>query len=292
VFGPDRAAYWQACLTAAADTDTPAADALTEQLTDHERQITDLRRRIHRQLLNLEDDDLSTDTRRHINQRIGQLEDSISEHQQHAAAIRDKLAERPPRTDQVIALINQLPDLADRLPNLGHDLLRALYDALDLRLHYQPDHSAIDVDITIASTPPAGPASRGVGRAPPPPPPPPPRPPPPPPTLGTASAPDHPGLTGHPTSRRIGLVQLSGIRKCLNASQGYPGTAKPARRCHTSALNTTADEGQGRQPGSQASCWSYARADDRNVDHGSTNPWRESRDLLEKSFIPSHDLDS
>jgi uncharacterized coiled-coil protein SlyX len=111
-------------------------------------------------VLNLEDDDLSPDVRRHVSQRIRQLEDSITEHQRHAAAIRDQLAEQPPTADHINDLLTHVPTLASALADQTHDQLRALYDAFDLRIQYQPDDDAIDVDITIADTPPTDAASQ------------------------------------------------------------------------------------------------------------------------------------
>lgn len=160
VFGPDRNAYWHACLTSAATADTPAAESLTDRLSEHEHQITDLDRRIQRQVLNLEDDDLSPEARRHITVRIRQLEASITQHQDHAATIRDQLAEQPATIDEITDLLRHLSQLADELPRQTHDQLRALYDALELRVQYQPDDDAIDIDITVADVPPPTTASQ------------------------------------------------------------------------------------------------------------------------------------
>ena len=58
-------------------------------------------------------------------------------------ALRDQMVEVPPASTEVAVLLDRLPLLADRLAGLPQLELRALFDALQLKLVYQPADHAI-----------------------------------------------------------------------------------------------------------------------------------------------------
>jgi site-specific DNA recombinase len=68
VFGPERHAYWQQCLDGAGGPDRAAP--ATERLKELAAEVAELERRLTRQLINLEADDLTPSLRRRINERV------------------------------------------------------------------------------------------------------------------------------------------------------------------------------------------------------------------------------
>ena len=72
LFGPDRRDYWRACLEEAATPEhvAPAGARRVEV----EAEIADLERRLDRQVLNLEADDVTPALRRRVAERIAELE--------------------------------------------------------------------------------------------------------------------------------------------------------------------------------------------------------------------------
>jgi site-specific DNA recombinase len=72
LFGPDRAGYWRRCLDTAAEPEAVASAA--DRMKDVNAEIADVERRLDRQLINLEADDVSPALRRRVSQRVTQLE--------------------------------------------------------------------------------------------------------------------------------------------------------------------------------------------------------------------------
>ncbi len=91
IFGPSRADYWRAALAEADADGTVKADreSKAQRLAEIEATIADLTRRLQRQILNLEDDQLPGVARQQIMNRIGQLEADIATHQAMADQLRD-----------------------------------------------------------------------------------------------------------------------------------------------------------------------------------------------------------
>ncbi len=177
LFDPDRQTYWRTCLDANACEQNANGSPPARQ-HDLEGQLADLERRLHRQLLNLEADDVTPALRRRVAARIDELETAISQQRRQLETLRDEAAqaaETAPTFADVAPLLDQLPILADRLPEAPQADLRALLESLRLDVAYQPADQALDVTITLYdagenasedwTVPPAGfePATHGLG---------------------------------------------------------------------------------------------------------------------------------
>lgn len=77
VFGPHRHAYWQRCLDEEGGPDRAAP--ASERLKELAAEVAELERRLTRQLINLEADDLTPSLRRRINERVSELEAATGE---------------------------------------------------------------------------------------------------------------------------------------------------------------------------------------------------------------------
>ena len=147
LFGPERTDYWRTCLEAAAEPGAAAPTAARAQ--EIEDEIADLERRLTRQLVNLEADDVTAALRRRVFQRVAELETAIAEGRERLVALaRESVTEAPTLAD-VAPLLDRLPILADRLAEAPQGELRALFDALQLDVVYQPANSAVDVAVTL-----------------------------------------------------------------------------------------------------------------------------------------------
>ena len=172
LFAPDRTRYWQRCLEAAADTGTTAPSA--DRVQELEAEIAALERRLDRQLLNLEADDITPSLRRRIAQRVDELEAAITDRRQRVAALGGQPVTGAPTFAHVAPLLDRLPLLADRLAQAPRAELRAMLERLQLEVVYQPAEHALDVSVTLYDgdhpsqeclAPPAGlePATHGLG---------------------------------------------------------------------------------------------------------------------------------
>lgn len=148
VFGPDRAGYWRDCLTAADGHDRRHAP-VPARLAEINDEIADLTRRLQRQVLNLEADDLTPAARRQITTRLGELETNITRRQAAAETLRADVGQSPPDVDETTEALARLPQLAEHLTDLPQPALRRLYDALNLQISYQPAERILDVQITL-----------------------------------------------------------------------------------------------------------------------------------------------
>lgn len=147
LFGPERTGYWRTCLDAAAEPERVAP--AKERAEEIEAEIADLERRLTRQLVNLEADDVTAALRRRVGQRVAELEGAIAERRERLVQLaRDSATEAPTLAD-VAPLLDRLPILADRLAQAPQGELRALFDALQLDVVYQPAESAVDVAVTL-----------------------------------------------------------------------------------------------------------------------------------------------
>jgi len=147
LFGPDRTDYWRRCLQEAAEPGQAAPAA--ERVREVEAEIADLERRLSRQLLNFEGDDVTAALRRRVAERIAELEAAITERQQHLAALAEQAAIAPPTFTDIAPLLDRLPILADRLAQAPQGELRALFDKLQLDIAYRPGENALDVALTL-----------------------------------------------------------------------------------------------------------------------------------------------
>lgn|GEM_PF-665672 len=147
LFGPERAGYWRTCLEAAAK---PACAApAKERAEELEGEIVDLERRLTRQLLNLEAEDVTPALRRRVGQRVAELEDALGERRERLAAIARELATEAPTFADVAPLLDRLPILAASLGSAPHAEVRALLESLQLEIVFQPAVGAIDVSVTL-----------------------------------------------------------------------------------------------------------------------------------------------
>ena len=147
LFGPERTGYWRTCLEAAAEPERAAP--AKERAAEIEAEITDLERRLTRQLANLEADDVTAALRRRVGQCVAELEAAIAERRARLVALaREPIPEAPTLAD-VAPLLDRLPILASSLGSAPQGELRALLDALQLDVVYQPADSALDVAATL-----------------------------------------------------------------------------------------------------------------------------------------------
>jgi hypothetical protein len=178
LFGPERQDYWRRRLadSGRGEETAPARGRLEELRAE----ITDLERRIERQVANLEAEDATPSLRRRVGARIAELEEAVEERRQHANALAAQAADAPPTVADLTTALNRLPLLAERFQDLPQPELRALFDSLQLQIAFQPQTRTIDVEVTLVadekpdrddetsqvwSVPPARiePATRGLG---------------------------------------------------------------------------------------------------------------------------------
>jgi DNA invertase Pin-like site-specific DNA recombinase len=148
LFGPKRRDYWERSLAVA---DEPGREApAASRAAEIESEITDLERRLDRQVLNLEADEVTPSLRRRIAQRVAELEDAIAERRQRLVALAEQSAAEPPMLADVAPLLDRLPLLADGLDALDQSELRALFEVIQLEVAFHPDGDAIDVGVTLS----------------------------------------------------------------------------------------------------------------------------------------------
>ena len=92
LFGPDRTGYWRACLESAAEPERAAP--AKERAEEIEAEIADVERRLTRQLVNLEADDVTPALRRRVGERVAELEDAIAERALTIGGTRPRLGDR------------------------------------------------------------------------------------------------------------------------------------------------------------------------------------------------------
>ena len=151
VFGPDRARYWQECLDAAGVHEQQRRAPTAGRLAEINIEIADIHRRLNRQVMNLEADDITPTVRRHITTRIGDLESDLGDRQKSADTLRAELDRLPPDINETVAAFAHLPDIAGHLADLPQPALRRLYDALGLQITYQPEQRSLEVEITLTA---------------------------------------------------------------------------------------------------------------------------------------------
>ena len=148
LFGPERLEYWEHVLEVADEPDqgAPAASRAAEV----ECEIVDFKRRLDRQVLNLEADEITQSLRRHIAERVTELEDAITERKQRLIALAGESATEPPALSDIASLLDGLPLFADRFAELPPSELRALFEIIQLELAFHPAGEAIDVGVTLS----------------------------------------------------------------------------------------------------------------------------------------------
>jgi hypothetical protein len=130
VYGPDRVAYWEHVLAAADPRDDPAP--LRARISGQEGRTAELRARLRRQVLNLEAEDLTPQTRRRVVGRIAELEEELARAQDSLARLRGQAAAAPPDARTVRELLATFPIRGADLRDLRKDDLRDLLASLDL----------------------------------------------------------------------------------------------------------------------------------------------------------------
>jgi len=147
LFGPKRTDYWRHALDDAAEPERTAP--ARERAEEIEAEVADLERRIGRQLVNLEADDVTPGLRRRIGERVAELEAAIAERQERLVALARASATEAPALADVAPLLDRMPILASSLDTAPQGELRALLDSLQLDVVYQPADSALDVAATL-----------------------------------------------------------------------------------------------------------------------------------------------
>jgi hypothetical protein len=107
LFGPDRTEYWRRCLDAADEPEQSAPAA--ERAKEVEAEIADLERRLNRQTLNLEADDVTPALRRRIAGRVAELEEAMGDRQDRLAALAAQAATEAPTLADVAPLLDACP---------------------------------------------------------------------------------------------------------------------------------------------------------------------------------------
>jgi len=116
LLGPDRQGYWRRRLAdSGRGEETAPAQARLEELR---AVITDLERRIERQVANLEAEDATPSLRRRVGARIAELEEALEERRKHANALAAQVSEAPATVADLATALDRLPLLAERLQDL------------------------------------------------------------------------------------------------------------------------------------------------------------------------------
>jgi site-specific DNA recombinase len=104
LFGPERTAYRRNALYATAEPERTAP--ARERASEIEAEIADLERRIGRQLVNLEAEDVTAALRRHVGQRVAELENAIAERRERLVALARASATEAPTLVNVAPLLD------------------------------------------------------------------------------------------------------------------------------------------------------------------------------------------
>ena len=147
LFGAERTGYWRACLESAAEPERAAP--ARERAEEIEAEIADLDRRLTRQLVNLEADDVTSACVGAWVNVWPKLEDAIAERRERLVELARDSATEAPKLADVAPLLDRLPLLAYSLDTAPQGELRALFDALQLDVIFQPGDSALDVAVTL-----------------------------------------------------------------------------------------------------------------------------------------------
>jgi len=147
LFSPERTDYWRHALDATAEPERTAP--AKERASEIEAEIADLERRVGRQLVNLEADDVTPALRRHVGERLAELEDAIAVRRERLVALARISATESPTLADIAPLLDRLPILATSFEAAPRGELRALFDSLQLDVVYQPADSALDVAATL-----------------------------------------------------------------------------------------------------------------------------------------------
>ena len=87
--------------------------------------------------------------RRRVGERVAELEDAIAERRERLVELARNSATEAPTLADVTPLLDRLPILASSLDTAPQGELRALFDALQLDVVFQPSESALDVAVTL-----------------------------------------------------------------------------------------------------------------------------------------------
>lgn len=149
LFDPERQDYWRRRLADSRreEETAPARDRLEELRAE----ITELERRIERQVANLEAEDATPSLRRRVGARVAELEEAVEERRQHANALAAQSADAQPTVADLTTALDRLPLLAERLQDLPQPELRALFDSLQLQIAFEPQTRTIDVEVTLVA---------------------------------------------------------------------------------------------------------------------------------------------
>ncbi|HYA45004.1 MAG TPA: hypothetical protein VED59_05315, partial [Acidimicrobiales bacterium] len=139
--------YWRACLEAAASPERIAP--ASERLKELESELADLERRLSRQILNLEAEDLTPTLRRRVGERVAELEAAVADRQKRMEALAQEAASEAPTMADLAPLLERLPLLATNLGRVPRAQLREMFESLALEVVYQPADDAVDVGLTL-----------------------------------------------------------------------------------------------------------------------------------------------
>ncbi len=147
VFGPGRESYWRHNLTVATEPDRRAP--VLERFDELAAEVADLERRLDRQVLALEAEEVTPALRRRIAQRVAELEEAINERRQRLDQLAAQVPPEAPQFGDVATVLAKLPIIADRLAELPQGELRAIFEALQLTATYLPDQHEADIEIVL-----------------------------------------------------------------------------------------------------------------------------------------------
>ena len=120
-----------------------------ERTAKIEAEIADLERRLTRQLVDLEADDVTAALRRCVGQRVAELEDAVAERRERLVQLARASATEAPTLGDVAPLLDRLPILATSLDATPPGDPRALFDSLQLDIVHQRAEAAVDVTVTL-----------------------------------------------------------------------------------------------------------------------------------------------
>jgi len=94
-------------------------------------------------------DDVTPALRRRVSERVAELEAAIVVRRERLVALARASATEVPTLADVAPMLDRLPILPTSLDAAPQGELRALFDALQLDVVYQPADSAVDVAVTL-----------------------------------------------------------------------------------------------------------------------------------------------
>jgi hypothetical protein len=116
-----------------------------------EQSVAEVQARLDRQILILEAEELSPQTRQRILGRIGELEEELGRAQASLARLRGEATAAPPDVRTVRELLATFPIKGNELRELPFSDLRDLFAGLDLLARYNHKHHKVQISVTLTA---------------------------------------------------------------------------------------------------------------------------------------------